>query len=204
MNDFDDIVNSQANIEQICKYVVDHNIDKKSIIENSKFKEKLYQELGENNFSYSCIRNVIETFGIDECMKNIDIDRVKDLNSSYRYLSTLAEYDGSKEVLNKVANDEEYYDYFLKNVRECFSFIEKADCNDIKRIVDKISKEPEKFNNSNYFFKGINKESKEKLLKEDLDYDTVEKIVISATQDIQQKFITDDPRAFNMCKDFDV
>lgn len=204
MNDYEDIINSQANVEQICQYIVDHNIDKKSIIEDSKFKEKLYKELGENNFSYSCIRKVIETFGTDECINNIDVDRLKDLNSSYRYLSTLVEYGAGKEVLNKVANDEKYYDYFFRNVDNCYSIIENADYNDVKKIVNKISNEPEKYKNLDYFFIGINNESKEKLLKEDLDYNTVEKIVTSSTQDIQQKFINNDPRALIMCKDFDV
>ena len=106
MDNIEDIVGSSASIEEICEYVKDHNIDKKGIIENNKFKEKLYKELGENNFSYSCIRNVVETFGANICIDNLDIDKIKDLNSSYRYIVTLSNYCDSKQIINKVALDD--------------------------------------------------------------------------------------------------
>ncbi len=204
MNDLDDIVNSEATIEQICKYVSDHNINKKSIIANANFKEKLYKELSENGFSYSCIRKVVETFGTDECIKNIDVDRIKGLKSAYRYLITLSEYNGSEELLKKVVNDNSYYDYFFKNINNCYSCVENANYDDIKKIIDKISNEPEKYDNLDYFFRGINNDSKKKLLKEDLKYDITKEIVSLSNSKIQQEFINNDPRALFMCKDFDI
>ena len=75
MENVEDIVESKASVEEICKYIQEHNIDKKSIIENRKFQEKLYKELSETSFSYSCIRIVVEVFGVNNCIENIDLDR---------------------------------------------------------------------------------------------------------------------------------
>ena len=74
MENVEDIVESKASVEEICKYIQEHNIDKKSIIENRKFQEKLYKELSETSFSYSCIRIVVEVFGVNNCIENIDLD----------------------------------------------------------------------------------------------------------------------------------
>ena len=204
MDNIEDIVGSSASIEEICEYVKDHNIDKKGIIENNKFKEKLYKELGENNFSYSCIRNVVETFGANICIDNLDIDKIKDLNSSYRYIVTLSNYCDSKQIINKVALDDKYYDYFLKNIDNCYSLLENATYDDVRKIIGKVENDKDKYKNLNYFYRGINNESKEKLLKEDLSYDLVKDIISSSNKKIQQSFISNDPRALTMCKDFNV
>ena len=204
MDNIEDIVGSSASIEEICEYVKDHNIDKKGIIENNKFKEKLYKELEENNFSYSCIRNVVETFGANICIDNLDIDKIKDLNSSYRYIVTLSNYCDSKQIINKVALDDKYYDYFLKNIDNCYSLLENATYDDVRKIIGKVENDKDKYKNLNYFYRGINNESKEKLLKEDLSYDLVKDIISSSNKKIQQSFISNDPRALTMCKDFNV
>lgn len=204
MDNIEDIVGSSASIEEICEYVKDHNIDKKGIIENNKFKEKLYKELGENNFSYSCIRNVVETFGANICIDNLDIDKIKDLNSSYRYIVTLSNYCDSKQIINKVALDDKYYDYFLKNIDNCYSLLENATYDDVRKIIGKVENDKDKYKNLNYFYRGINNESKEKLLKEDLSYDLVKDIISSSNKKIQQSFISNDPRALTMCKDFNI
>ena len=43
MDNIEEIAGSLASIEEICKYIQEHNIDKKGIIENRKFQEKLYR-----------------------------------------------------------------------------------------------------------------------------------------------------------------
>ena len=204
MDNIEEIAGSLASIEEICKYIQEHNIDKKGIIENRKFQEKLYKELGESNFSYSCIRSVVETFGVNTCIDNLDIDKIKDLNSSYRYIVTLSNYGDGKKLINKVALDDKYYDYFLKNIDNCYSILENASYDDVRKIIGKVEKDSEKYKNLNYFYRGINNESKEKLLKEDLSYDLVKDIVSSSNKKIQQSFISNDPRALTMCKDFNI
>ena len=204
MENVEDIVESKASVEEICKYIQEHNIDKKSIIENRKFQEKLYKELSETSFSYSCIRNVVETFGADTCIENLDIDKLKNLNSSYRYIVTLSNYCDSKEIINKVASDEKYCDYFLKNIDNCYFLLEKANYDDVRKIIGNVESNKENYKNLNYFYRGIDNESKEKLLKEDLSYDLVKEIISSSNKKIQQSFISNDPRALTMCKDFNV
>ena len=67
-----------------------------------------------------------------------------------------------------------------------------------------MERDREKYKNLNYFYRGIDNESKEKLLKEDLSYDLVKEIISSSNKKIQQSFISNDPRALTMCKDFNV
>ena len=152
MDNIEEIAGSLASIEEICKYIQEHNIDKKGIIENRKFQEKLYKELGESNFSYSCIRSVVETFGVNTCIDNLDIDKIKDLNSSYRYIVTLSNYGDGKKLINKVALDDKYYDYFLKNIDNCYSILENATYDDVRKIIGKVEKDSEKYKNLNYFY----------------------------------------------------
>ena len=204
MENVEDIVESKASVEEICKYIQEHNIDKKSIIENRKFQEKLYKELSETNFSYSCIRIVVEVFGVNNCIENIDLDSLRNLNSSYRYIVTLSNYCDSKEIINKVASDEKYCDYFLKNIDNCYFLLEKANYDDVRKIIGNVESNKENYKNLNYFYRGIDNESKEKLLKEDLSYDLVKEIISSSNKKIQQSFISNDPRALTMCKDFNV
>lgn len=204
MENVEDIVESKASVEEICKYIQEHNIDKKSIIENRKFQEKLYKELSETNFSYSCIRTVVEVFGVNNCIENIDLDSLRNLNSSYRYIVTLSNYCDSKEIINKVASDEKYCDYFLKNIDNCYFLLEKANYDDVRKIIGNVESNKENYKNLNYFYRGIDNESKEKLLKEDLSYDLVKEIISSSNKKIQQSFISNDPRALTMCKDFNV
>ena len=204
MENVEDIVESKASVEEICKYIQEHNIDKKSIIENRKFQEKLYKELSETSFSYSCIRNVVEVFGVNNCIENIDLDSLRNLNSSYRYIVTLSNYCDSKEIINKVASDEKYCDYFLKNIDNCYFLLEKANYDDVRKIIGNVESNKENYKNLNYFYRGIDNESKEKLLKEDLSYDLVKEIISSSNKKIQQSFISNDPRALTMCKDFNV
>ena len=204
MENVEDIVESKASVEEICKYIQEHNIDKKSIIENRKFQEKLYKELSETSFSYSCIRIVVEVFGVNNCIENIDLDSLRNLNSSYRYIVTLSNYCDSKEIINKVASDEKYCDYFLKNIDNCYFLLEKANYDDVRKIIGNVESNKENYKNLNYFYRGIDNESKEKLLKEDLSYDLVKEIISSSNKKIQQSFISNDPRALTMCKDFNV
>ena len=204
MENVEDIVESKASVEEICKYIQEHNIDKKSIIENRKFQEKLYKELSETNFSYSCIRTVVEVFGVNNCIENIDLDSLRNLNSSYRYIVTLSNYCDSKEIINKVASDEKYCDYFLKNIDNCYFLLEKANYDDVRKIIGNVESNKENYKNLNYFYRGIDNESKENLLKEDLSYDLVKEIISSSNKKIQQSFISNDPRALTMCKDFNV
>ena len=204
MENVEDIVESKASVEEICKYIQEHNIDKKSIIENRKFQEKLYKELSETNFSYSCIRIVVEVFGVNNCIENIDLDSLRNLNSSYRYIVTLSNYCDSKEIINKVASDEKYCDYFLKNIDNCYFLLEKANYDDVRKIIGNVESNKENYKNLNYFYRGIDNESKENLLKEDLSYDLVKEIISSSNKKIQQSFISNDPRALTMCKDFNV
>ena len=204
MENVEDIVESKASVEEIRKYIQEHNIDKKSIIENRKFQEKLYKELSETNFSYSCIRTVVEVFGVNNCIENIDLDSLRNLNSSYRYIVTLSNYCDSKEIINKVASDEKYCDYFLKNIDNCYFLLEKANYDDVRKIIGNVESNKENYKNLNYFYRGIDNESKEKLLKEDLSYDLVKEIISSSNKKIQQSFISNDPRALTMCKDFNV
>ena len=204
MENVEDIVESKASVEEICKYIQEHNIDKKSIIENRKFQEKLYKELSETNFSYSCIRTVVEVFGVNNCIENIDLDSLRNLNSSYRYIVTLSNYCDSKEIINKVASDEKYCDYFLKNIDNCYFLLEKANYDDVRKIIGNVESNKENYKNLNYFYRGIDNESKEKLLKEDLSYDLVKEIISSSNKKIQQSFISNDPRALTMCKDFNI
>ena len=126
------------------------------------------------------------------------------MNSSYRYIVTLSNYCDSKEIINKVASDEKYCDYFLKNIDNCYFLLEKANYDDVRKIIGNVESNKENYKNLNYFYRGIDNESKEKLLKEDLSYDLVKEIISSSNKKIQQSFISNDPRALTMCKDFNV
>lgn len=197
------IENEATTIEEICSLVDGKNIDKRSVISDSKFKKKLYNELKNTNFSYSSMRSVISTFGPNACIENMDIDEIMGYTNSYRFFSTLTEAD-SKAVLNRVSNDEKYYKHFFDKVEDCYSILYESDYDDVKNVMQKINSSEEQPKNLRHFLNGINESAKESLLKEELKEDVVKTLLNESGKEIRQNFINKDPRALTMYKDMGV
>lgn len=190
-------------VQKICELINSNNINKAEILSNDKFKEKIYNELNKSYFDYSSLRSLVNTFGAQSCIENMDIDKLMDNSNSYRFFVVLNEAD-SKIVLNTVANNEKYYNHFFKNIDSCFSILGDSNKEDVKNIIEKINNSgevPDKFDN---FISGVPTSSLKDIIKEDLNDEILVNIVKNSTSEIKQDFISNHPKAVYLYKNLNV
>ena len=197
------LANENVTIDYICKLIECNKLGKEEVMKNDKVKNKIYALLKNSDFSYSDIRNIVSTFGVKECIENLDIDKMMDSNNSYRYFVALNELD-NKIILNTAAKNEKYYNHFMERADACFSILSNSNYDDIKAIVDKVNNSKEIPKYFNEFLSGISSNAVEQLVKEDLRDDVLTSIVRNSSTELKQQFISKNPKALHLYKDLNV
>lgn len=197
------LANENVTIDYICKLIGCNKLGKDEVMRNDKAKDKIYALLKNSDFSYSDIRNIVSTFGVKECIENLDIDKMMDSNNSYRYFVALNELD-NKIILNTAAKNEKYYNHFMERADACFSILGNSNYDDVKAIVDKVNNSKEIPKHFNEFLSGISSNAMEQLVREDLRDDVLTSIVRNSSTEIKQQFISKNSKAVHLYKDLNV
>lgn len=192
-------------LRYILKEIEEGRLSKEGILDNSKFKQKLYDEFEKNGISYDIMRSLVKSFGEKSCIDKIDIDKVMTTNKDRLniFFTTLME-NGKDDLINEVINNEKYTKYFFENLDKNYSVISYCRSNKVMELIDKVKDKENDIPNIEFLPRGLESEDKKKVLDGEYGKKLFLATVYSASNDVLQDYIDKNPKALYTYKDMDV
>lgn len=192
-------------LRYILKEIEEGRLSKEGILDNSKFKQKLYDEFEKNGISYDVMRSLVKSFGEKSCIDKIDIDKVMTTNKDRLniFFTTLME-NGKDDLINEVINNEKYTKYFFENLDKNYSAISDCRSNKVMELIDKVKDKENDIPNIEFLPIGLEAEDKKKVLDGEYGKKLFLATVYSASNDVLQDYIDNNPRALIRFKEINM
>ena len=192
-------------LRYILKEIEEGRLSKEGILDNSKFKQKLYDEFEKNGISYDIMRSLVKSFGEKSCIDKIDIDKVMTTNKDRLniFFTTLME-NGKDDLINEVINNEKYTKYFFENLDKNYSVISYCRSNKVMELIDKVKDKENDIPNIEFLPRGLEVEDKKKVLDGEYGKKLFLATVYSSSNDVLQDYIDKNPRALIRFKEINM
>ena len=192
-------------LRYILKEIEEGRLSKEGILDNSKFKQKLYDEFEKNGIPYDIMRSLVKSFGEKSCIDKIDIDKVMTTNKDRLniFFTTLME-NGKDDLINEVINNEKYTKYFFENLDKNYSVISYCKSNKVMELIDKVKDKENDIPNIEFLPRGLESEDKKKVLDGEYGKKLFLATVYSSSNDVLQDYIDKNPRALIRFKEINM
>ena len=192
-------------LRYILNEIEEGRIKKDNVINNENFKQKIYDEFSKNGISYDIMRSLVKSFGEKSCIENIDIDQIMTSNKDKLniFFTTLME-NGKDDLINEVINNEKYTKYFLENLDKNYSAISYCSSKKVMELIEKVNKSEKDLPNIEFLPRGLDSEDKRKILDGEYSKKLFLATVSSASNEVLQDYINNNPKALYTYKDMNV